>query len=757
MGLLDNLFKPKPESDREKSVENSGTPDPAELHTPASKASPFLAPQQYVPRSSVQIVPPTRGQLQVEVKAAPGAGGAFAPKEIVLTLGDVLSRIPTQYLRPGMHDTQRELRFPADGFDADIARGRASVFLADIIAQCPDVFSPEAAAFDDTQIRLPLQKLVEQIALAPVLRPAPPAPFVPSAPLVPPAPEPASVKSAVEISTPVTEAAPVATVAPTSADEQQIYLSLAVILKRCPKEIIVQPLPAIDESVRIAFPFSPIERQLATGQVEVSSLRFIAALPLGLMKCFEAKAGIKVPLPLEEIFQNLPGQPPSAGFAARFPALPPEPEPFAEARELSAKNAKLAEAILLEPMDEMPEMPQAVVPSSAVPVENIISANFAAEPAIAPEPERDKPEFQAPPISIPEPEPAKIETPVPLEIKAEEPAWEPALSEEPKTAPEPPVEIVATAPSILPEPVAPPAPPAPPVEAAAFHRFVLPPPVLLRPKADFIEPAPMPAAPPPTPAPEIPQSPKASQPELEPAAPAALGESAPTPPPAEPVPEPIPAISAPAISERPAQNLHIAPPQFRPVFLRPPIVLSTLDVPPPVEPIAQPAIPAPVVNQEPVPETASPAATAQPEPPPPIPEPAIAFTEPVPSHTLDGRIPALFASDAPVSLARVSELLAALPGIKGCILTSPAAEAQAGELPAGLDAPAVRDISRRMHTALADRAGQVQHLTLQTEHDSFTLFTRGEACVCAIHRARIFLPGVRERFAAVAEELARAL
>jgi hypothetical protein len=58
--------------------------------------------------------------------------------------------------------------------------------------------------------------------------------------------------------------------------------------------------------VRVTFPFAPIERQLASGRVEVSSLRFIAALPLELMKCFEAQAGVKVPLPLEEIFQNLP-------------------------------------------------------------------------------------------------------------------------------------------------------------------------------------------------------------------------------------------------------------------------------------------------------------------------------------------------------------------------------------------------------------------------------------------------------------------
>ena len=55
--------------------------------------------------------------------------------------------------------------------------------------------------------------------------------------------------------------------------------------------------------------------------------------------------------------------------------------------------------------------------------------------------------------------------------------------------------------------------------------------------------------------------------------------------------------------------------------------------------------------------------------------------------------------------------------------------------------------------ALADRG--VQHVTLHAEDYSLSLFIRGQACVCAVHRASIFLPGVREKFSAVAEELSR--
>src|SRR5438046_1055132 len=103
MGLLDNLFKPKPETGGERIAEGSaevgsegstGTGRDADS-TPCGEPKPpqFLAPKNYVPRSSVQVVPPTRGH---PVPAATSESDATSQgaKEIVLTLGDVLSRIP---------------------------------------------------------------------------------------------------------------------------------------------------------------------------------------------------------------------------------------------------------------------------------------------------------------------------------------------------------------------------------------------------------------------------------------------------------------------------------------------------------------------------------------------------------------------------------------------------------------------------------------------------------------------------------------
>jgi hypothetical protein len=61
-------------------------------------------------------------------------------KEIVLTLGDVLPRIPQQLLKPGTHDGNREIRFKIGDLRSDIARGKATVPLSRIARVCPEIF-----------------------------------------------------------------------------------------------------------------------------------------------------------------------------------------------------------------------------------------------------------------------------------------------------------------------------------------------------------------------------------------------------------------------------------------------------------------------------------------------------------------------------------------------------------------------------------------------------------------------------------------
>jgi len=72
----------------------------------------------------------------------------------------------------GMYDEGRELRFPVSELSSDIARGKAAVPLSVIAALCPDIFNRKLAPEEDVEIRLPLQKLVEQIGLLPARKPA---------------------------------------------------------------------------------------------------------------------------------------------------------------------------------------------------------------------------------------------------------------------------------------------------------------------------------------------------------------------------------------------------------------------------------------------------------------------------------------------------------------------------------------------------------------------------------------------------------
>ena len=194
MGFLDHLFKLK-QSDEKMGDGEKGAGGNGEHAGAVPDPGAFLHPKDFGPRGGGGLYPPIR-------PAAPGAKTPPLPKrghEIVLTLGDVLSRIPTQLLQAGFHDANRELRFSVDDLSADIARGRAAVPLSKIAALCPDVFAREIAPGDDAEIRLPLQKLVEQIGL---LRGRPAGPAAPEeAPakdLPPPGEDPPAAETTAE-------------------------------------------------------------------------------------------------------------------------------------------------------------------------------------------------------------------------------------------------------------------------------------------------------------------------------------------------------------------------------------------------------------------------------------------------------------------------------------------------------------------------------------------------------------------------------
>ena len=308
MGLFNHLFKPRNDAAEEKTVDDN--PSPADAEKAGSQANPnvFLQPKGYIHRrptpspASTRFAPPQR---------APERSGAL-PSEIVLTLGDILSHVPTQFLKTGMHDAKRELRFATGELTSDIARGRPTVPLSRIAAQCPDVFHSDIPAEGDLQVRLPLQKLLDQLGLQ-------------TSRVVP---QPA----------PVVEKAGAPAGGAAGNGEPCIRLSLAAILAQCPDDVFVRERPCVGESVRIELPFAPIERQLIGGRVAMSASQFVALLPPALAPHFAAREGMRIPLPLDEIFRNLPGGSiePAPSVAVEVKTEPPAPAPAAAGPDVEA-------------------------------------------------------------------------------------------------------------------------------------------------------------------------------------------------------------------------------------------------------------------------------------------------------------------------------------------------------------------------------------------------------------------------------------
>ncbi len=133
MGILSNLFKPKQDFLDAAPTDSSETP----------------------------------GLSDAPVSDSPAGNEGGLDRELILRLGDVLSRIPAGALKPGPIDGQKEIRFPVKDLFSDISRGRASVQLSRLANLCPGIFREDLGEESEQQIPLPLQKLVEQIGTFP--------------------------------------------------------------------------------------------------------------------------------------------------------------------------------------------------------------------------------------------------------------------------------------------------------------------------------------------------------------------------------------------------------------------------------------------------------------------------------------------------------------------------------------------------------------------------------------------------------------
>src|SRR5215210_883801 len=225
---------------------------------------------------------------------------AVLDKEIALDLGDVLPRIPADYLQPGPHDPKLPLRFRIGDLVEDIASGKTTMPLSRLAKACPEVFKADFSRQKDLEIPFPWQKIVGQIphsdsaargrsegkTRASEMR----SNVLMTNELFPP-PRPTSSSG-------------IATFVPMEPNGNdrgpgvQIQLSLAAILAGLPKDFLKNPPGAVNESLRVGFPLERIEPQLATGKVEVTIPEFVEALPQEMKGLFAPGDHRKVPIPL---------------------------------------------------------------------------------------------------------------------------------------------------------------------------------------------------------------------------------------------------------------------------------------------------------------------------------------------------------------------------------------------------------------------------------------------------------------------------
>ena len=85
------------------------------------------------------------------------------PDEFEMSLGDLLHRMPAASVRSGRHDANRVLRIPAAEVVPGLVKGRVEISVARLVSLAPDVFRWERNEADDPKVRLPIQRLLQQI------------------------------------------------------------------------------------------------------------------------------------------------------------------------------------------------------------------------------------------------------------------------------------------------------------------------------------------------------------------------------------------------------------------------------------------------------------------------------------------------------------------------------------------------------------------------------------------------------------------
>ncbi|MFA7232842.1 MAG: hypothetical protein WC076_01895 [Terrimicrobiaceae bacterium] len=122
---------------------------------------------------------------------------------------------------------------------------------------------------------------------------------------------------------------------------------------------------------------------------------------------------------------------------------------------------------------------------------------------------------------------------------------------------------------------------------------------------------------------------------------------------------------------------------------------------------------------------------------------------------------ALFLTEETMTVNRVIELCGGLPGINSCVLAHGSVVVASHNVPDGVDLVSISAHAANMLQAMRDSSarmgiGTVPAVTLHTEKGVISFFNREDLTMLVFHKDRGFVPGVREKMAAVLGELTKA-
>ena len=180
-------------------------------------------------------------------------------------------------------------------------------------------------------------------------------------------------------------AAPPAAAAPAApADDRKIELGLAAVLRGQPSAALTVEPSSVPDSVRVTLPFPMIEKQLSMGRVSIPRQTFLDALPETYRGVLAEDSGVMdVQIPLQEVFQNLPGNALSIRHDQVVEEVGnPYPTPFAQKAEEDAQRLGVGTPTAPPAVEAAVETaPEAVIDTAPPVVEDPVAAEETPEAA----------------------------------------------------------------------------------------------------------------------------------------------------------------------------------------------------------------------------------------------------------------------------------------------------------------------------------------------------------------------------------------